>query len=429
ELKKDPARYAKLQEAASRYRQWADANLRYLVDKGRLSQEQYEGIKDNNEQYVAMQRILEVSPGEELAAFMPKGTPSRKIGAVGTPVHSFKGSRKAIKNPYLSLMDATHRSIREADRNEIMKLFRDLLTTDRGLYEGEPNDLASVGREAQAGEQQTIPIFVNGKKEIWQFHPDVYKALKGIEDGTYTLPPFLTILPRILRATIVNTPAFALRNVIRDAWQRSIASLSGSKPWDALKVYSKEEISQLKRSGGDQAGHYYTDSKNYARAMKFAMQEAIASHNSIVVNPAKLATWVKQGGQGYLDLMQGAERQGRLSEYRRAFRKAQQQFGYDDYHAMLYAASQSRGLIDYAIAGNTMALINQLIPFSNAAVQGLRSNMLRAKADPAGFALRFGVFALVPALMNYAWNYLYDDDDLDEYRQLPAYQRDLFWNF
>lgn len=429
ELKKDEARYAKLKEAASRYRQWADANLRYLVDKGRLSQEQYEGIKANNEQYVAMQRILEVSPGEELVTSIPRGGPGRKIGSVGTPVQTFKGSTRAIKNPYLSLMDATHRSIREADRNEILKLFRDLLTTDRGLYEGEPNNLATVGREAQAGEQHTIPIFVNGKKESWQFHPDIYKALKGIEEGEYKLPPVLTVLPRILRATIVNAPPFALRNIIRDAWHRSIVSLAGSKPWDTLKVYSKDEISQLKRSGGDQAGHYYTDAKNYARAMKFAMEEAVASHNSIVVNPAKLMTWAKKGAQGYLDLMQGSERQGRLSEYRRAFAKAKRAFGYDDYHAMLYAASQSRSLIDYAIAGNWMLLMNQMIPFSNAAVQGLRSSALRAKADPAGYALRFGAFALAPTLMTYAWNYLYGDDDLDEYRQLPAYQRDLFWNF
>ncbi|MCS6290679.1 MAG: hypothetical protein H8K10_17115 [Nitrospira sp.] len=44
ELKQDPAKYARLQDAASRYRQWADANLRYLVDKGRLSAEQYVSI-------------------------------------------------------------------------------------------------------------------------------------------------------------------------------------------------------------------------------------------------------------------------------------------------------------------------------------------------------------------------------------------------
>ena len=429
ELESDPGKFRKLQEAASRYRQWADANLRYLVDKGRLSQEQYESIKANNEQYVAMQRLLEVSPGEELATFLPSGG-SKKIGSVGQPVKTFEGSTRTIKNPYLSLMDATHKAIREADRNEIMKLFRDLLTTDRGMYEGEPKDLATIGREAKSGEKQTIPIFVNGAKEVWQFHPDIYKALKGIEEGEYKLPPVLTVLPRILRATIVNAPPFALRNIIRDSWHRAILSLSGSKPWDTLKVYSKDEIAQLKKSGGDQAGHYYTDAKNYARAMRYAMEEAVHSTNSIVVDPSKLMGWIRKGGQGYLDLMQGSERQGRLSEYRRAFTKAKEKLGYDDYHAMLYAAGQSRNLIDYAVAGNWMLLLNQMIPFSNAAVQGLRSSALRAKADPTGFALRYGVFAIAPSLMAYAWNALYGDgDDLDEYRQLPAYQRDLFWNF
>lgn len=428
ELQANPARFAQLQEAATRYRQWADANLRYLVDKGRLSEEQYEAIKANNEQYVAMQRIIEVSPGEEIIAHIPRGTAGRKLGTVGQPVKTFEGSTRTIKNPYLSLMDATHQAVREADRNEILKLFRDLLTLDRGMYQGEPVDLASVGRAGKTGEKHTIPVYVNGQKELWQFHPDVYKALKGIEEGMYKLPPVLTALPRILRATIVNAPPFALRNVIRDAWHRSIVSLVGSKPWDTLKPYSKEEIAQLKQSGGDQAGHYYSDAKSYARALTYAMQEAVNDGTSIVVNPDKLAQWARKGGQGYLDLMQQSERRGRLSEYRRALSHAKETLGYDDYHAMLYAAGQARGLLDYAVAGNWMMLVNQMIPFSNAAVQGMRSNVLRAKADPSGFALRFGLFALVPTLLSYAWNYFYDDD-LDEYRQLPAYQRDLFWNF
>jgi hypothetical protein len=164
--------------------------------------------------------------------------------------------------------------------------------------------------------------------------------------------------------------------------------------------------------------------------MKFAMEEAVHSTNSIVVDPAKLMTMTKKGGKWYLDLMQGSERQGRLAEYRKAFEKAKNEYGYDDYHASLYAAGQARSLIDYAVAGEWMQTINQLIPFANAAVQGMRMTVLRAKADPSGYALRFGAYAITPSLMAYAWNYLYGDgDDLEEYRQLPAYQRDLFWNF
>lgn len=428
ELKKNPERYAKLKDAASRYRQWADANLRYLVEKGRLSQEQYEDIKARNEYYVAMQRMIEVSPGEEIVTAVPRGTGAGKIGSVKQPVQTFKGSTKAIKNPYHNLMDATNSTLREADRNEIMKLFRDMLTNDRGLYEGQPTDLASVGRTAQAGEKHTIPIYVNGKKEIWQFHPDVYAALKDMQGDHFKFHPLIRVLPQILRSTIVNAPPFALRNLIRDSWHRAIVSLSGSKPWDTLKPYSKEEISKLKRSGGDQAGHYYSDPKSYARAMTYAMQEAVNSNRSIVVSPSKLAAWVAKGGRGYLDLMQQSERQGRLSEYRRSFEKAKKKLGYDDYHASIYAAAQSRSLIDYAIAGRQMRWINQVVPFSNAAVQGMRANLLRAKADPTGYAMRFGAFALIPTLATYLWNYAFDDD-MDEYRQLPAYQRDLFWNF
>ena len=423
ELKKDAIKYARLQDAASRYRQWADANLRYLVDKGRLSAEQYAAIKENNEFYVAMQRIIEVSPGEELVVSLPRGTAGKKLGTVGQPVKTFSGSTRTIKNPYHALMDATNQAIREADRNEVLSLFRDLLTMDRGMHEGQVADLASVGRLAATGEKHTIPIYKNGEKEIWQFHPEVYAALKGVEEGAYTFPWVLTILPRILRATIVNAPPFALRNLIRDAWQRTIVSRVGSKPWDVLKPYSPEEITKFQRSGGDQAGHYYTSPQEYGRALQFAMRELSGKNGSILVDPARL-------GRGYLNLMQGSERQGRMAEYRRAFQHAKKEFGYDDYHASLWAAGQARDLLDFAVAGNWTQLVNQLVPFTNAAVQGLRRNIKGARENPAGVALRFGIYALIPSLVNFAWNYLFGDgDDLDEYRELPAYQRDLFYNY
>ena len=420
ELQSNPERFARIQEAAKRYREWADANLQYLVQKNRISQEQYEGIKANNEFYVAMQRIMEVGPNEEIVMVHGKGSGGKKLGSVVKPVQAFEGSTREIKNPYRSLMDATYKAVREADRNEVMQLFADLLTNRRGMHGGPPQDLASVGRLAKTGEPNTITIFREGEKEVWQFHPEVYKALKGVDEGVYRLPGMVTILPRILRSTIVNTPAFAFRNLIRDAFHRTIVSQVGSKPQGTLKKPTVQETRAFKLAGGDQAGHYYTDQVEYQKALTIAMKEAVNEKKSIVVDPAKM-------GRGYLNLMQQSERQGRLAEYRAAFKVAKDKLGYDDYNASLYAASQSRELLDYAVAGNWTQLVNQVIPFTNAAVQGVRINVRRAVQDPAGYAARFGLFAVLPTLATYLWNHLHGD--IDEYRDMPAYMRDLFWNF
>ena len=59
-----------------------------MVDKGRLSKEQYDAIKKENVQYVAMQRIIDQEPGTELEVFTMNGN---SIGSVAKPVHNIKG--------------------------------------------------------------------------------------------------------------------------------------------------------------------------------------------------------------------------------------------------------------------------------------------------------------------------------------------------
>ncbi len=419
----DPAKLKRIEDAATRYRAWADANLRYLVDRGRYSQEAYNEIKANNDYYVAMNRIMEVSPGEELAVPNMRGKGGAKIGSVGQPIHGFQGSTRTIRNPYTTLQEATYRAVREADRNYVMSLFRDLLTSGRGMYEAQRADLTSVGRLAKPGEANTIPIFKNGEKELWQFHPDVYKALKGVDDLAMQLPAFLEVLTypaRIMRVGITKAPPFALRNLIRDAFQRTVVSNNGSKPWDSLKKYTQAEIDQMALAGGDQAGYYYRDDRSYQKVMKEAMRKLGKQRNMVVVG-------LDQLGSGYNTILEGSERQGRMAEYRRAFKKAKTDLGYDDYNAALYAASQARELLDFAVAGNTVRVINRFIPFVNAAIQGLRIAGKRIHSNPLRTsALWFGWVA-IPTLLTYFWNQA--QGDLDEYRQLPAYQRDLFWNF
>lgn len=434
ELSQDPVKEAWLKEGAKRYRQWADANLRYLVDHGRMSDEQYQSIKDNNEYYVAMHRVVEVTPHEEIVVMMPRTSQGRhsKIGAAKQVVKSFKGSDLTIKDPYVTLLDVTAQSLREADRNHVLRSIIEALKLDplQVASVGPDVDMGTVGRIAKEGEKHTIPIYRDGKKEIWQFHPEVYRALKGLVDGQVKLSRWFTGLPSLMRTSIVYAPTFAAKNPIRDAFHRAVLSESNSKPWDSLKRYDAMEISALKRYGGDQAGHYFTDENQYKRAMKAAMEEiAGRKGHTIMIAAHKL-------GRGYMELMQMSERQGRVAEYRRAFNHATtegvdlgdgQKTVLDVYNAGLWASSQARGLMDYAISGEYMRWINQLVPFSNAAVQGIRVYAKAIKDRPNKILTRTMTWAVIPALIVYAMNAA--SDDLDEFRQISPWQRDLFYNF
>lgn len=130
----DRNKLERIQLAASRYREFGDDIMKYMVDKGRLSSKVYEEIKKNNLQYVALHRILEAEPGTEIHIFSGK---SKSIAAVNDPIKKISGSTRKITNPYVSLLDTMYKSIRESDRNDVFRAFTDLIRNERGMYEGD----------------------------------------------------------------------------------------------------------------------------------------------------------------------------------------------------------------------------------------------------------------------------------------------------
>jgi hypothetical protein len=302
-----------------------------------------------------------------------------------------------------------------------MRQFRDMLVGDRGMYEGPQQPLADVGRKARAGEKNTITIFVDGHAEHWQFQADVYEALKGL-GKTVQLPGWATILPRIMKNSIVYAPPFGVRNFTRDAFQRTVVSDVGSLPWESITVLmtsTSAERSQLAQFGGDQSGWYLQSRDHYYDRLGRAVKDAVSDANTIVLDPRKLV-------RAYLNLMQQSERAGRIAEYRAAFKHAKEVLNYDDYNASLYAAAKARDLLDFAVIGNMIQYINQILPFTNAAIQGLARSARAIRENPTHFMARWMLYVLVPTLAVAFLASMMDDED--EYLKLPAWRRDLFWN-
>lgn len=414
----DPNRLARIQEAAKRYRQFADAMLSYAVDKGRLSQEAYEYITENNEYYVALQRINETAPGEEVTGFV---RPGGSIGAQTEFMHSIKGSTKSIKNPYIPLLDTLYKTIRESDRNDVLRSFRDLLVDPRFSNEGDPKRYSDIGMIVKEPGEGNIPIFINGNVEYWRFHKDIYEQLKGLDKEAYRLPSLITWPATTLRFFTTHFPAFAVRNWIRDTQDRLIKSTTGSG--FASLIGSQEDWHAIARAGGLNSGHYAKSKDYYYGLLTEAMSGMAKDKRFILADPALF----KRMWSGYTDLLTKGETSNRVAEYRSAFKEAKKK-GMDDYNAAMYAAYKARNLIDFAIMGNWMKIANQIIPFSNAAVQGLRSAAYSLKENPGGFMLKTLAYSIVPGVAAWLWNHRNDEDE-KLYEELPGYQRDMFWNF
>jgi hypothetical protein len=412
----DPVRETRLKEAARRYRLWADQNLNMLVDSGRLSKDAAREIRNNNEQYVDMHRLsMEFEEGN-------RAQRGGKIGTTRDVIRRFKGSTLELDNVYSNLLEQTDSIQKEAFRNVTLNTFVDSLRNVRELHGANLKDFEQFGSKASSADRNTITVWKNGKPEYWKFDPDIHDSLKGLgELGTHAFIDLLSMPSQFARYMITHGPQFLLRNPMRDTFERSVVSRNGSKPWDILRGYTPEELSRYEVFGGGQFGNYIVDRHVWNRELKKSAAELRKDPTNILLSPLKLK-------HAWEDLSEKSEKIGRIAEFRRAFEMGKKEFGYDDYNAALYAAGEARGLMDFAKAGTVMRVINRLVPFSNARVRGLARSAFSIGENPAGFAMRWGMFVLVPTILNAIYQ-RQNKDTWDEYQQLPAYQRDFFWNF
>ena len=417
ELKSDPQRYERLSEAARRYREWADATLRYMVDGGRLSEDAYDRIVSENEQYAAMNRFADEAD-QQLPKHLRRG-PTRKLGAVRQVVQRFRGSTRVIENPFVNLLVNTSSIVAETDRNRVMQTFSDLLSTNRKMYQGPVQDLDAIGSKVTKDDPGAIKIYKDGKAEHWQFEEGVHEALKKLGQQP-DVPGFLRFLPDVLRRSVVMSPPFLIRNKIRDALQAAVISEHGVKPWDLR--FTRKQLEQWQRAGGGQAGHYASSRENYHKVMRMALRELSQDGRTVIGTAESIAN-------GYSKLARLSETSTRMAEYNRAYRHAKDKLGYDDFNASLYAAAESRGLIDFAVSGSWIRWINAVVPFTNPQIQGVKRvfRSVRSREAAKRTVARWVPYILMPKLAEYAWASWNGDDD--ELRQQPPYIRDLFMSF
>ena len=410
----DIAKYERIKEGARRYRAFADAGLRYAVEKGRFSEKQYAQIKQTNQYYVSLARTKETVPTEELLPFL---SDTNKISAVKEVIKKAKGGSDMIKNPYTSLIENTMKFVKEADRNEVMQKFTEPLSKDRWMGEGEPIDFSKIGSEVAAGSNNTLKVYRDGNLEHWLFQKDIHETIKGYGEIKSNL--FLDVVAKpadLIRFTVTNFPVFAARNAFRDTFARLVLSRTDSGLFDF--TFSKENREMFEMFGGGQAGFYLTSKNEYMTAMAESIKK-ITKNGGFVLDPRKL-NW-----RNYQKLLQKGENLNRLAEYKSSLKRAKKE-GMSDYDAKLYAAFQGRDLLDFAVAGTWMRQINRVLPFTNANVQGVKRAVKGITKNPASFAVKTAIYTIMPQLLMRA---LMSEEDEEEYRQLPDYQRDLFWNF
>ena len=435
----NPEKYNRIKEGARRYRAYSDAVLMYSVDMGRLSKEDYQKIKDNNEYYVNLSRekTIDYASDSNLNDNFLGGKPD--LTSVRQVLKRSKGSTDAIKDPFESMLMTTAALIKEADRNHVMNAFVRAMDNVRDIGDGTPIDFAQIGtrvepiikKELINGEEvwvKTPPkdknitaIYNDGKVEYWRFSEDMQDALDHLNGIVFLNLHKAKVIGDIIRWTVTKFPIFAMRNYVRDTVARAINSRSvqvTTKGISGLKQdYTKEEQSQWELYGGGFGG-YYADSDAYKKQLGDAMIEL--THSGGLLFSGKKAI------DKYQKLLEKSENVNRMAEYKIAYKQAIEK-GMDEYNAGLYAAYQSRDLLDFAVGGKYIKALNNLIPFLNAGVQGVSRGIKGAYENPTQFLIKTTIFTVLPTIiMKGLVHAMGDDDDYDE---LSPWQRDFFWNF
>ncbi len=414
----------RIKEGLRRYRVIADTSLQYLLASGRISPEAYKKIKADNLEYIMMSRLKEAKPGEPLENIMPVS--SKGISTVKEVLHGIKGSTAVIKDPYNSLLQFVHRSVIEADRNFVLKSYVDFMRIAIKGAGPDAGRISNIINPTVAGDENAIKVFIGGEARFYQVDSYIYQSMKGIVDQLYTLPPWVRFMPQLLRASVTNNPVFAARNLLRDYQTMLVVSDNVSNIKDVVPR-KLQKIGDLKPKdaydvfGAGQGGYQLLNEKFYNQTMEDTAAKLAGTKGNILV---KAADFAQLAGRSFGHLSGASEKVTRMQEFKNSFRKSKKK-GMDDYNAGLKAAFDARSLMDFAVIGEWMNVINQLIPFTNAKIQGLRVAKRGFLRHPLMFSMKAGLTIMLPQFLMRA---MMDREDDDRYQQLPEYQRNMFWN-
>jgi hypothetical protein len=425
-------RYDRLKEFAERYRSWADGLLQRLRDAGILSEEKLESIRERNQHYAAFNRV----PDQEEAFVMGSVAPESMdaVGGIASDsqiIYRFKGSTRTMDNPLVSLLAQTHAVVSETERNRVKQAFVDAFRSDREMHDGDVFDVGRIARKAKAGDKRTMKVHVDGEAEHWQLHPEIYRQMKNL-DSIEDQSSFLQLVQgglRMSRNLITYSPAFVVRQILRDPQEIAIKSESGYKPWESLTYFTSsegreqftEDVAKLESAGGAQFGWYVNGRDGYYEKLRDTIDDLAEEDGTIV-------TTFQDAIDTYQQFVEKTEVANRAGDFRRRYEEYLEQ-GMSEYDARRQAAYETRDLMDFAQGGKAVKQLNKYILFLNPAVQGLRGAVRTAKNNPTGFAGRFMAYALAPDILAYMWNAMQGDDELERWRQEPSYLKDFFYTF
>ncbi len=418
---------------------------RTLGESGLYTQEMIDRIIAENQAYLPLHRVFEA-----MEAGRVRGA-GRGYVDIMEAIRKLKGSALPVVDPLESVVKNTYLFTSLAERNKVgaaianlaekaeglglwaervmpkryavtVNLEEVLARADKQLRQALESIAADLGvdldqavtlfRPAVVGspKENIAIVWRNGQAELWQFHPELYEALKWMDKATLDLAGRLLRYPAaILRAGAVwYNPVFWLRNPLRDQWTAFIYSKYGYIPGVDLvrgvfHVLKRDELYQLYHASGAAQSTLVSFDRNYLQS--------------------DLRKLLGQGKFSVLDALQGLSETMELATRIGEFERGLTRLGRTE-EGLLRAALAARDItVDFGRAGTWGKSVNRFAAFFNANVQGLDKLIRVFFEDPTGAAFRAVIGVTLPSIALYLVN-----RKNPNYWALSDYERDMYWH-
>lgn len=410
ERKYGPDGMARLRQVSAEHRQFErDAILTPLHDAGWLSDEAYRAIQNAPEsQYYA-------SFAREMDDVERQTVGSRDV------VRTIKGSERRV----LPSVEGTIANLARAVKLvETLKLHQQIV----GLRDLTP-DLAEAIKPWKRGglpPRDALVTAQNGQKTYWKAPPDVAKALSYFNPREVNvIVKALSYPAKWLRAGATLGLEFIARNPVRDQISAFVFSKAGGNSlfgYNPFTDFVRGVFHTIKGEwgGGDDL---YSEWRAAGGAESFFTsldRDAVrVTAKDLVAYRTGRDAWgkiVKNPLDALRAVSEFMEKGTRVGAYAKAKMKGA---------TPLEAMAESRDLtLDFSRMGSDTRVLNQLVAFWNANVQGVDKLARAIKERPGTTLLRIGLGITLPSLTLSMMN-----QGQQWYEELPTWQRDYFWCF
>ncbi len=336
-----------------------------------------------------------------------------------------------------TLLDAINQELKGTGAEAILEIDPDSGYSEDELLEA----LVTFWAPAQfpKGRDPVVSMW-DGKQFRWYYvDPKLYDIMASLD--IYRLPEWHGINAF---EWIAGKPAAAFRagttglrasfgllwNPVRDIQTMAVNS-NANASIPRLLAYWLKSMSDvaLYRIGVKEAGEYLDTYLSLGAEMAQALGQDIPHtrlaarrlHQGRTIRTLDPRNWF----EFYRDLVQAPEAAPRLAELQATARdigwEPGQNMTLDQSLQLLLAAKQVT--TDFTAAGSLSRMLNRIVPFHNAAIQGPRANLRAARRNPAKFMARGLQLTALSLLL---W---YENKDKEWYKTLPYRDRYLHWWF